>query len=118
MNRSTYDTITNHMMTKSAIVYILNCTDLLFTYTFLKTGGFYEANFFMEAIVSNPYLGILVKVICPAIIIMYLISTLKTQYTKHIRLSNLFVNFVLILYIGINVLHLYYTTNIILSLQV
>lgn len=116
MNRSTYTTITNHMMTKSALIYILNCTDMLFTYTFLKTGGFYEANFFMQTIVSNPYLGILVKIICPAIIIMYLISALKTQYTEHIRLSNLFVNFLLLIYTSINILHLYYTANILLSL--
>lgn len=113
MNDSTYNTIKNRMMTKSAFIYILNCTDMLFTYTFLKTGGFYEANSFMQPIVSNPYLAILVKIIFPAFLIMYLISSLKTQYTEHIRFSNFFINILLSIYVGINLLHLYYTFSMI-----
>ena len=109
MNRDNYMATTHHIITKSVIIYILNCTDILFTYTFLKTGTFYEFNLLMQNIVSNPYLSILVKIICPACLIIYLIHTLKTHYTTHIRLCNLTITLLLLVYLSVNLLHLYYT---------
>lgn len=109
MNRNYYMSISHHILTKSVIIYILNCTDILFTYTLLKTGSFYEFNVLMKNIVSNPYLSILVKIIIPAVLIIYLIHTLKNHYTKHIHLCNLTINFLLIVYFSVNLVHIYYT---------
>ena len=40
----TYTAASQKLIHKFWVLYVLNCTDILFTYTFLKTGGFYEAN--------------------------------------------------------------------------
>ena len=93
---------------KFTFIYILNCTDILFTYTLLKTGDFYEANFIMRPIVSNPFLSVLVKIILPAALIFGLIIHLKEDEKYSLRLCNIFINLVLLAYICINSMHIYY----------
>lgn len=96
------------VITKSTILYILNCTDLLFTYTYLKTGAFYEVNLLLRPLLENAYLSILVKLILPAPLIFLLIRELKRAPNTSLKLTNLLINLVLTLYTVINILHLYY----------
>ncbi len=102
----------NRIKTKFTLIYILNCTDILFTYTLLKTGNFYEANFLMRHIVSNPYLSILVKIIMPAVLIFTLLPHLKTDKESSLKLCSLFINVVSLAYLAINCLHIYYLIQI------
>ncbi|WP_070000675.1 DUF5658 family protein [Cellulosilyticum sp. I15G10I2] len=102
--------------TKFTLIYILNCTDMLFTYTLLKTGHFYEANLIMRPIVSNPFLSILVKIIFPAVLILAVLPHLKEESLTSIKLCTIFINIVILAYLAINILHVYYLINILFFL--
>ena len=86
------------LVNKLVLLYILNCFDILFTYTLLKTGNFFEANFFMRHVVTNPYLSILIKVIFPAILIIGVIPHLNDG--------------ILLVYAFINCCHIFYTLSL------
>ena len=90
------------------VLYILNCTDILFTYTFLKTGGFYEANPIMRSIVTNPCLCLLVKVFCPGIALVFLFHFLEHNKKELSAFCQWAANFIILIYVIINSLHLYY----------
>ena len=94
-------------------LYILNCTDILITYTFLKTGGFYEANPFMRSIVTNPYLCLLIKVILPGIAILFLVHYLEHNTKPLAHICQWAANFIILVYFLINTLHIYYFFTII-----
>ena len=102
----------NAIQTKFTWIYVLNCTDILFTYTLLKTGDFYEANFLMKPIVTNPFLSILVKIILPAALILGILPHLQEAKAASAYLCSFFVSAVLIVYLGINFLHVYYFIKI------
>lgn len=102
----------NKLADKFVFLYILNCFDILFTYTLLKTGDFFEANFFMRNVVTNPYLSILIKIIFPAILITSVIPYLNDT-TSNLKISHIIVNGILVIYLLINSCHIFYTLNII-----
>lgn len=93
---------------KFILLYILNCTDILFTYTLLKTGLFYEANFIMTSIVTDPYLSFLVKILIPLVLIIRLIPRLPILTSTSLMLCNVALTFILAIYLFINSTHLYY----------
>lgn len=95
---------------KFTLIYILNCTDILFTYSLIKTGEFYEANYIMRPIVNHPFLSLFVKIIIPAILILALFSQISyTKLGKHsFRFCHLLSNIVIFIYLSINSLHVYY----------
>lgn len=110
----TYIQASRKLIQKFWVIYILNCTDILFTYTFLKTGGFYEANPFMRSIVTNPYLCLLIKVILPGIALLFLFYYLA-HYAKPLSsLCQWAANLIAFIYILINGLHVYYLLTLIL----
>ena len=102
----------NAMKTKFTFIYILNCTDILFTYTLLKTGDFYEANFIMRPIVSNPFLSVLIKIILPAILILGLLPHINEDKQDSLRLCTIFINIVILAYLVINFFHIYYLVTL------
>ena len=85
---------------------------MLFTYTLLRTGHFYEANWIMRPIVSNPFLSAGVKIIFPAIIILSLFPHLESDSKTSLRLCDLFIHGVILAYLAINSLHIYYCIQI------
>ncbi len=93
---------------KLTLIYILNCTDMLFTYTLLKTGHFYEVNWLMRPIVSNPILSVLVKIIFPAALILNILPHLKEDKVPVLNFCHISINTVILAYIIINMLHVYY----------
>ena len=91
-----------------SFIYILNCIDLLFTYTYMKLGGFYEVNPVMRQLIWNPYLSILSKIIFPGLLIGYLCTQIdKVALTKY-RIYHLGMLLLFLIYIAIIALHLYY----------
>ncbi|MBU3805139.1 MAG: hypothetical protein H9872_10370 [Candidatus Cellulosilyticum pullistercoris] len=96
------------IMTVFLLIYILNCTDLLFTYTYLKTGIFFEFNPIMSRLLVSPYLTILVKIILPAIFIIYFFFRLKEHSTSSLILCKIGGMLLILAYTFINSLHLYY----------
>ena len=93
---------------KLLIFYILNITDILFTqYLLLKSPDiFVECNIFLRTIVTEVS-GIALKLIVPLILIIYWIIRMKNATAKDYKLSNIAVLIIIILYTGINILHLF-----------
>lgn len=104
----TYVEASRKLIRKFWGLYILNCTDILFTYTFLKTGGFYEANPLMRSVVTNPYLCLFIKVIFPGIALLFLFYYLEHNTKPLSPLCQWAANFIVLVYILINMLHIYY----------
>lgn len=90
------------------LIYVLNCTDLLFTYTYLKTGIFFEFNPVMRLLLISPYLTILVKIILPAIFLIYFFFRLEDHSAPSLKLCKLGGTLLILTYTFINSLHLYY----------
>lgn len=93
---------------KFTLIYILNCTDILFTFTLLKTGAFFEANVLMQSIVQNALPSIAIKVFFPAILIYFLFKHLDSGDVPNLKWCNLLIFIILSLYILVNLTHLYY----------
>ncbi|MHC1749091.1 MAG: DUF5658 family protein [Cellulosilyticaceae bacterium] len=94
---------------KLTLIYCLNSFDILFTFILLKTGMFFEANHLMRQIVESAPLSILVKLLAPAILIIYILLRLEELPPNSLRFCNLAINLVLGVYIIINILHVIYT---------
>lgn len=90
------------------LLYILNASDIVFTFGLLKTGMFEEVNTLMVGIVTDPWLSIAIKLILPAILIIYILLKLDELPHSNLKLCNYFVNTVLVIYIIINLMHLSY----------
>ena len=99
---------------KLTLIYILNCTDILFTYSLLKTGSFYEANIVMRSVVKSPLLIILVKILLPALLLYFVFPYVNENENTSLKLCNLCVSFVLLVYILINMMHIGYVLNLLI----
>lgn len=109
----TYTQASRKLIQKFWAIYILNCTDILFTYTFLKTGGFYEANPLMRSIVTNPYLCLLIKVILPGIALLFLFYYLAHYTNPLSSICQWAAGLITLVYIFINALHVYYLVTLV-----
>lgn len=110
----TYIEASKKLIQKFWVLYILNCTDILFTYTFIKTGGFYEANPLMRSVVTNPYLCLFIKVVLPGIALLFLFYYLLHNVKPLSAFCQWAANFIVLVYALINGLHLYYLLTIVL----
>ena len=96
-----------HITLTFLLIYILNCMDLLFTYTYLKTGIFVECNPIMRLLLSNTYLTILAKLFLPAVLVIFLFFQLE-EHSTSLKLYRWGGTFLTLLYTLLNVMHLYY----------
>lgn len=115
MFKSIINSSINSLKLKLTCIYILNALDIVFTFTLLKTKMFYEANALMIDIVNNASLSILVKLFLPALLIIYIISRLDTPHRVNTKICNFLICSVLFLYLGIDLLHVYYIYTYIFS---
>ncbi len=91
---------------KLGIIYILNLFDILLTLLFVETNQFIELNPLMKNIVHNSTMAMVVKCVIPAVLLGYLAIRLQKANEKQLRVSNVFVQAILILYIAINIIHM------------
>lgn len=94
------------------LTYFFNCTDFLFTYTFLKTGYFYELNPLMQPILPLPLVSTMVKIILPGILLTFLLMRLAQTEPKLLKLAIVFSGLTTLFYMSINCMHIYYLFNI------
>ncbi len=106
--KNTFENKVGRACTKASLIYVLNALDIIFTFILLKTGQFTEMNYLMQPIVINPFLSILIKILLPALLILYLIQNLHKLSVKSIYFCHLLINIVLIIYIYTNIMHLFY----------
>lgn len=93
---------------KLTLLYILNALDIVFTFGLLKTGLFQEINGLMINVVDNPWLSIIIKLIIPALLIIYILIRLEELPETNMRLCHMCVNIVLLIYTVITIMHLSY----------
>lgn len=87
--------------------YLLSCIDFLFTYTYLKTGCFYEINPFMHPIITTPFYIIPIKIIFPAFL-MYMVFTKLCHSDKHlVLLGQIFLSLTTFFYFALDCFHVY-----------
>lgn len=91
---------------KLIALYTLNVSDALLTYLLVRTGCFREANFLLERTVVNIGELLLVKILLPAVLIAWLHFRIYRATEKQLKLGNVAVNLVLLLYTFVNILHL------------
>lgn len=91
-----------------SFIYILNCTDLLFTYTYLKTGMFIEYNPIMRTLLHYSSLTILFKLMLPAVLVIYFFFRLDDHTPFSLLLCKWGGALLSLIYILLNLMHLYY----------
>ena len=91
---------------KLLALYTLNVSDALLTYLLVRTGCFCEANFLLRGAVFNFGELFLIKILLPAVLIAWLYVRICRATERQLRIGNIAVNVVLLLYTFINILHL------------
>lgn len=95
--------------TKLIWIYILNVTDMLFTWFLLRTGCFVEANFLMKDIISSGFFSVVFKVVLPFLLLSLLSFRMRKASAKQLEKANLLINLCMIGYFAINVSHIFWT---------
>lgn len=90
-------------------LYILNVSDALLTYLLIRTGCFIELNFLLKRAMVNIDELFLIKILLPVTLIAWLYLRIQQATVRELRLSNIAVNLVLLLYIFVNALHFMWT---------
>ena len=90
------------------LIYFLNTLDLVFTFTYLKIGGFYEVNPLIRGMIHNPYLLLLLKLILPGLLLAYLITKAEEISKQEYKFFQLGIIILFIFYLLINIMHLCY----------
>lgn len=91
---------------KFFLLYLLNVTDILFTVTLLQTGYFSEVNPFMATALQNPVISIMLKVILPAILLVYIFLRIKDADAIQLKTANIATNLSLTIYTLVNMSHI------------
>jgi hypothetical protein len=94
---------------KFIILYMLNVMDIIFTVLLLQTGYFQEVNILMAKAVNNPIAGLLLKIILPAVLLIYIYKRIKDSDSSQLKASNIAVNISLTIYSLVNLSHLVWT---------
>lgn len=94
---------------KFIILYLLNVTDIIFTLLLLKTGYFEEVNLFMAKAVQSPLISLLLKVLLPAVLLIYIYRSIREADEAQLKVSNIAVNVSLSIYSFVNLTHLVWT---------
>ncbi|MBU3189348.1 hypothetical protein KPL51_07225 [Clostridium bowmanii] len=91
---------------KLLILYLLNVTDILFTVLLLSTGLFAEANFLMVKAIQSPSTSFILKIVLPAVLLLYIYIRMKNASELQLKQSNIILNIITGVYILINIFHL------------
>ncbi len=91
---------------KLLLLYLLNVSDILFTLILLSTGLFVEVNSLMLTAVQSLSGSFLLKIVLPAILLLYLYLRMKKATETQLKQSNLILNVITGVYILINTSHL------------
>jgi len=91
---------------KLGVLYILNVTDIIFTLLLLSTGFYMESNPFMVKAVESIPLSFLLKVVLPAIMLIFIYFRMRNATEQQLKKSNVLINGVVIMYALINISHI------------
>jgi len=91
---------------KLLILYLLNVTDIVFTLLLLSTGLFMEANLLMVNAVKSTSTSLILKIILPAVLLLYIYIRLKKASETQLKQSNIILNIITGFYIIVNISHI------------
>ncbi len=91
---------------KFILLYLLNVTDIIFTLLLLQTGYFEEVNLLMVKAVQSPFISLLLKVVLPAVLLIYIYRSIRDADDTQLKVSNIAVNISLSIYSFVNLTHL------------
>lgn len=91
---------------KLILLYILNVSDIIFTFILLKTNLFEEQNIIMINAVQNLLTSILLKVVLPALLLFYLYLRIQKANNTQLKKSNVLINIAVSFYALIDISHL------------
>ncbi len=94
------------MRKKLILLYLLNVSDILFTIFLLQTGYFKEVNVLMAAVVKNPAVSLMLKLVLPAFLLYYMYRQHLAAEEDQRKASNIAVNISLSIYSFVNITHL------------
>lgn len=93
---------------KFILLYSLNVLDIIFTLLLLRTGLFKEINGTMVGIVENAMLSLFLKIVVVGILVFAVAKRMLEATNKQLRISNVIISFMLLIYIIINLMHISY----------
>jgi len=94
---------------KLIIIYILNVIDIMFTRLLLKTGLFGEINIIMQKAVLSATASFWLKIVIPAILVLYVIKRIKNTNQEMLRKANIAFSLLMGMYILIDTSHIVWT---------
>ncbi len=96
----------DNLKNKLIILYVLNVTDIVLTLLLLDTGYYIEANFLMTTAVQSYTASFCLKILLPAILLLYVFFRLKSANERQLRNSNIMISGITVVYAFINLSHL------------
>lgn len=77
----------------------------------LKTGRYSEANPAMTALLSKPFLVILIKLVLVGLLIIWILIRMKKATAGQLALSGRIIGIAAGLYLAVNVMHIFWTVQ-------
>lgn len=102
----------NAIRFKLFILYLLNVTDALMTKVLIETGDFYEANILLRGIVEDTYVFLSLKILLLGLMITLVGIRLYDATDRQLKLGNIPINILGVLYALINGSHLFWMLSI------
>lgn len=78
----------------------------------LATGFYIEANLIMASIVENVLSSLIIKVLLPAVALLYTYIRIKKATNIQLKQSNIIMNFILVVYVLINLFHILWLSSL------
>jgi hypothetical protein len=100
------DNSLGNLKNKLIVLYVLNVTDIIFTLLLLNTGYYIEANVLMTSAVQSYSASFSLKVLLPAILLLYVFYRLQSANERQLRNSNILISGITTVYAFINLSHL------------
>lgn len=91
---------------KLIFLYSLNVADIMFTLLLLSTSFFMEANTLMVGVTQSPTISFILKVVLPAILLVYIFFRMQNATVEQLKKSNFLIMGIIALYTLINISHL------------
>lgn len=77
---------------KLSLTYLFMVLDIILTIFLLDTGYAFEANPLMKSVVTSPFYSFLIKILLPALLLLYLSIRMKSATDRQLKISNYFIN--------------------------
>lgn len=111
----TYDV--KNIRIKLMLLYLLNVIDIICTLVLIHSGFYMEVNPIMVQVIHNQSASLILKVLLPALLLSYIALRINKATDHQLKISNLLINIITLVYIVINLLHFIWFLLLIFFLQ-